>query len=148
MVAGRTGLQNHLTLTFPMKSAADGTALAQALPPLMPEMFKGLDAVGTVHYSRFTKLSDKTMLFLADYDGARDDLLRALARHVGPVFGHVDAPPKTPVADNVEAFVAWGAEHDASPMAVYTAYPTGSVQSIKSAASAAGVTASCRASLR
>ena len=143
MVAGRTGLQGHLTLTFPMKSAADATALAQALPPLMPEMFKGLDAAGTVHYSRFTKLSDKTFLFLADYDGARDDLLRALAQHVGPVFdtvfGHVDAPPKTPVADNVEAFVAWGAEHDASPMAAYTAYPTGSVQSIKSAAGAAGV---------
>ena len=144
MTAGREGIQNHLTLTFPMKSAADAAALASELPPMMAEMFEGLDALGTIHYSRFAGLSEKTFLFLADYDGKRDDLLRGLAEHAGPVFDtvlkHAEAPPPTPVKDNADAFVKWGTDHDADPMAVYTAYPKASVQDIKSQALAAGVT--------
>jgi len=144
MPSGRAGIQDHLTLAFPMKSATDAQALAQELPPLMPEMFKELDAVGTVHYSRFTGLSAKTFLFLADYDGEREELLGALAQHVGPVFDtvfrRVENPPPTPVKDNADAFIKWGAEHDARPMGVYTAYPKASVQKIKSQASAAGIT--------
>ncbi len=111
---------------------------------MMAEMFEGLDALRTVHYSRFTGLSEKTFLFLADYDGKRDDLLRGLAEHAGPVFDtvlkHAEAPPPTPVKDNADAFVKWGTDHDADPMAVYTAYPKASVQDIKSQALAAGVT--------
>jgi hypothetical protein len=32
--------QNHLTLAFPLKSPADAKALAEILPPMMPELFK------------------------------------------------------------------------------------------------------------
>ena len=61
--------QNHFTLSFPLKTPADAKALSEQLPPLMPEMFKAQDAIGTIHYSRFTVLSNKTLLFLGDFDG-------------------------------------------------------------------------------
>jgi hypothetical protein len=40
---------NHLTLAFPMKSPADAKAVTERLLPGMPEFFKGLGAIGTVH---------------------------------------------------------------------------------------------------
>jgi hypothetical protein len=58
------GVQSHLTLALPMKSPADAQALAQQWPLLMLELFKAADAMGTLHYSRFVALSDKTFLFL------------------------------------------------------------------------------------
>jgi hypothetical protein len=141
---GRTGVQSHLTIAFPIKSPADAKALADTLPPLMPGLANAADAMGTVHYSRFVVLSEKTLLFLADFDGELEKLLGGLAKHSGPVFDevfqHVDGPPLTPVAGNVEAFVNWTMGHLLSPVAVYTSYPTGTVQDIKARAAAAGIT--------
>jgi len=94
--------QNHFTLSFPLKSPADAKAIAEQLPPLMPAMFKAEDAIGTIHYSRFTVLSDKTLLFLGDFDGEFAQLMTDLARLTGPIFDaifqHVDDPPPSPVA--------------------------------------------------
>ena len=42
--------------------------------------------IGTIHYSRFTVLSDKTLLFLGDFDGEFGPLMTDLAREAGPVF--------------------------------------------------------------
>jgi hypothetical protein len=144
-IAGRIGVQNHLTLAFPMRSPAAATAVAQKLPSLMPDAFKALDVIGTVHYSRFVVLSEKTLLFLADYEGALEKFFQDLAQHIGPVFDavfeHVDNPPPSPVAGNAEAFVKWATDHKLDPFAVYTAYENGTVQDIKSKAAAAGLTA-------
>jgi hypothetical protein len=127
-----------------MKSPADAQVLAQKLPPLMPELFKAADAIGTLHYSRFVGLSAKTFLFLADYDGEFEQLLRDMAQHFGPVFetifAHVDNPPPMPVANNVAAFVEWATDHFLKPVGVYTAYVNATVQDIKSRAAAAGIT--------
>ncbi len=105
--------QNHLTLSFPLKSPAEAKALAEQLPPLMPQLFQAADTIGTIHYSRFTVLSEKTLLFLGDFDGEFGQLMADLPRHAGPVFDaifeHVDNPPPTPVADQAEAFVEWTA---------------------------------------
>jgi hypothetical protein len=135
---------NHLTIALPMKSPADAKAVTETLPRLMPEFFKALDGIGTVHYSRFTLLSDKTLLYLADFDGEFAELMRALARAGGSVFDtvfeHVAAPPPTPVADNTEAFVEWAADQLLHPLLVYSAYPGITVKEIKNLASAAGVT--------
>lgn len=46
--------QSHFTLSFPLKSLADAKAIAEELPPLMPGLFEAEDAIGTIHYSRFT----------------------------------------------------------------------------------------------
>jgi hypothetical protein len=56
--------QNHFTLSFPLKTSVDAEVVAELLPPLMPALFRANDTIGTVHYSRFTVLSEKTLLFL------------------------------------------------------------------------------------
>jgi hypothetical protein len=135
---------NHFTLSFPLKSPADAKALAGQLPPLMPGLFKAEDAIGTIHYSRFTVLSEKTLLFLGDFDGEFGELMNNLATHVGPVFDaifqHVETPPPTPVANNADAFVEWAAEHLVLALNLYTAYPDVTVKEIKALASAAEIT--------
>ena len=135
--------QNHFTLSFPLKSPADAGLLAEQLPTLMPELFQANDAIGTVHYSRFTVLSDKTLLFLGDFDGEFSQLMAYLARLAGSVFDailrHVDHPPPTPVASNVDAFVEWTASHLVDAVNLYTAYPGVTAREIKALASAADV---------
>ena len=135
--------QSHFTLSFPIKSPADAKALAELLPPLMPQLFQAQDTIGTVHYSRFTVLSEKTLLFLGDFDGEFGQLMTDLASHAGPVFDaifqHVNSPPPTPVAANAEAFVEWTSKHLLHPVNLYTAYPGVTAKEIKTMASAADV---------
>ncbi len=135
--------QSHFTLSFPIKSPADAKVLAELLPPLMPQLFQAQDTIGTVHYSRFTVLSEKTLLFLGDFDGEFGQLMTDLANHAGPVFDaifpHVTSPPSTPVAANAEAFVEWTSVHLLHPVNLYTAYPGVTANEIKTMASAADV---------
>jgi hypothetical protein len=135
--------QNHFTLAFPIKSPADANAMPQELPPLMPDLLRVEDALGTVHYSRFTVLSDKTLLFLGDFDGEFGPLMLELAKQAGPVFDtifkRVNNPPPTPVAKNAEAFVEWAAENLLHPAFVYTAYTGATAKQIKALAAAADV---------
>jgi hypothetical protein len=136
--------QNHFTLSFPLKSPADAPALAEQLPALMPGLFQATDNIGRVHYSRFTILSERTLLFLGDFDGDFGQLMADLARLAGPVFDvifqHVDDPPSTPVANNVDAFVKWTKAHLIQAVNLYTAYPEVTANAIKALASAADVT--------
>ena len=135
--------QNHFTLAFPLKSPSDAKAVSEELPPLMPELFKAEDAIGTIHYSRFTVLSDKTLLFLGDFDGEFGTLMTEFAKHSGTVFDaifrHVDSPPPTPVADNVDAFVEWASTHLLHAVNTYSAYPDVTAQEVKALAAAADV---------
>jgi hypothetical protein len=139
--------QNHFTISFPLKTPADAKALAEQLPPLMPKMFKAADTIGRIHYSRFTILSERTLLFLADFDGDFGPLLGDLAKAAGPVFDaifqHVDNPPPTPIAANAAAFVEWSASHLLHPVNLYTAYPDATVKDIKALASAANISGGC-----
>jgi hypothetical protein len=135
--------QSHFTLSFPLKSPADAKALPEQLPAMMPAFFKALDTIGTIHYSRFTLLSEKTLLFLGDFDGELSPLMGGLARQAGPVFDfifdHVDDPPPTPVADHADEFVDWTDKHLLSPVNIYTAYPEATAKEIKAMAAAAGL---------
>jgi hypothetical protein len=135
--------QSHFTLSFPLKSPADAKAIAEGLPPLMPGLFQAEDSIGTIHYSRFTVLSDKTLLFLGDFDGEFGQLMADLAGRVGPVFDaifqHVESPPPTPVADNADAFVEWTAGHLLGAATLFSAYPDVTVKEIKALAAAADV---------
>ena len=135
--------QNHFTLSFPLKSPADATTLSAQLPPLMPGLFQAQDAIGTMHYSRFTVLSDKTLLFLGDFDGEFSELMADLAKHDGPLFDailqHVVNPSRTPVAANADAFVEWAVEHLLDAANLYTAYPGVTAKEIRALAAAADV---------
>jgi len=135
--------QSHFTLSFPLKSPADAKSVAAQLPPMMPGLIRAADAIGRIHYSRFTVLSEKTLLFIGDFDGEFGQLMAELAAHAGPVFDaifqHVDNPSPTPVAEHVEAFVEWTASHLVHAVNLYTAYPDVTVKDIKAIASAADV---------
>ena len=135
--------QSHFTLSLPLKSPADSNVLAEQLPAMMPDLFEATDKIGRVHYSRFTILSEKTLLFLADFDGEFDHLMSDLAKLSGPVFDaifrHVADPPPTPVAANVESFANWTKAHLLEAVNVYTAYPGVSAREIKALAYAAEV---------
>ncbi len=135
--------QNHFTLSFPLKSPADAKLIAEQLPPLMPELFRANDTIGTVHYSRFTVLSEKTLLFLGDFDGEFGQLMADLAKLAGSVFDailrHVDNPPPVPVASNMDAFVEWTASQLIDAVNLYTAYPGVSAREIKALASSADI---------
>jgi hypothetical protein len=134
---------NHFTLSFPLRSPADAQAVAEQLSLLMPRLFQVEDAIGTIHYSRFTVLSEKTLLFLGDFDGEFGELMTELGKAAGPVFDaifeHVDNPPPTPVAEHVDDFVEWTAEHLLTAVNLYTAYPEVTVKQIKALASAADI---------
>jgi hypothetical protein len=135
--------QNHFTLSFPLISSSNAKLLAEQLPPMMPGLFRANDTIGTVHYSRFTVLSEKTLLFLGDFDGEFGKLMTDLAKLAGPVFDeifrHVENPPATPVADNVDAFVEWTAAQLIDAVNLYTAYPSVTAKEIKALASATDV---------
>ncbi len=135
--------QSHFTLGFPLKARTDTKALADQLTPLMPALFQAADSMGTIHYSRFTVLSEKTLLFLGDFDGEFTALMTDLARLAGPafdaIFQHVDGPPPRPVAANADAFVEWAAGHLVHPLNVYSAYPDVTAKEIKALVAAADV---------
>jgi hypothetical protein len=135
--------QSHFTLGFPLKSPSDTKGLTDQLASAMPTLFKAADAIGTIHYSRFTVLSEKTLLFLGDFDGDLAPLFTELGKRAGPVFDvifqHVDNPPPLPVTDHVVAFVEWTAAHLVHALNLYTAYPSVTAKEIKALAAAAGV---------
>ena len=136
--------QNHFTLSFPLKSPVDAKLLAEQLPPLMPGLFRAADVIGTVHYSRFAVLSEKTLLFLGDFDGEFGPLMANFAKQAGPVFDaifqHVENSPPTPVADNADAFVEWTASRLVDAVNLYSAYPSVTAKEIKALASRVGNT--------
>src|ERR1700730_16548859 len=120
--------QNHFTLGFPLKSPTDAKTLAEQLTPMMPGLFRAEDTMGKVHYSRFTVLSEKTLLFLGDFDGEFGSLMAHLAKLAGPVFDaiskHVQKPPPFRVAANADAFVTWSTARLLHAVNIYTAYPS------------------------
>src|SRR6267154_1055345 len=140
---GHVMSQSHFTLGFPLRSPADAKLLGEQLPPMMPGLFQAADTIGRVHYSRFTVLSERTLLFLGDFDGEFGQLMADLAKLAGPVFDaifrHVDSPPPTPVTDNVDAFVEWTASQLIDAVNLYTAYPGVTAKEIKALASAADI---------
>ena len=97
--------QSHFTLSFPLKAPANTRALSEQLSAVMPTLYRAADTIGTIHYARFTVLSERTLLFLGDFDGEFSQLMTDLAKLAGPifdaVFAHVDGPPPTLVATRV-----------------------------------------------
>jgi hypothetical protein len=135
--------QSHFTLGFPLKPGIDAAELTAALERTMPALFQAADTIGTIHYSRFTILSSKTLLFLCDFDGEFSLLVTNLATFAGPVFDaifqSVERPPPTPVANNARDFAEWAADHLLHPLNVYTAYPGVTVTEVKALEAAADV---------
>ena len=101
--------QAHFTLGFPLRPPTDAQALAEQLAPVMPALFQAADGIGTIHYSRFAVLSERTLLFLGDFDGEFRRLMTALAEAAGPVFDaifrHVEGFDGLPDLAALRAFI-------------------------------------------
>jgi len=136
-------VQGHLTLALPMQSPAAGQALRDKVPGVMPAFSKAADAAGTLHYCRLIALDETMFLFIAEYDGELEAILRGMASQLGPAMDnillHVEAPPPMPVARNQDAFVEWAGENQISPFMAYESYSGVTVQEIKSRAAEAGI---------
>ena len=134
--------QSHLVIDFPIEKPESAKALAEELPPLMPDFAKAQDSLGTVHFSRFMVEGDEKLLFISDIDGEVDEHIEQLVANAGPVFDailkHVDDPPSTPAATNPERVTKWLKHRVREPLDTYFAYEDASVQDIKECASAAG----------
>ncbi len=135
--------QGHLTLAFQMKSPADAAAAKEKIDTLLPEISRGAEATGIIHYCRLVEFKDH-IYFIADYDGEQEAALEAVAKHLASVLDalliHTSEAPPTPVADNTQAFLLWAAEHHVEDFADYLGHPGATVQQIKSLAANAGIT--------
>ena len=135
--------QSHLVIDFPIKAPANAKALAEELPPLMPDFAKVQDDLGTVHFSRFMVEGDGKLLFVSDIDGEAAPHIERLVERAGPVldaiFEHVDDAPATATSSPV-GVVKWLKHHVREPLGTYFAYEDASVQDIKACARAAGFT--------
>ncbi|MGB8878514.1 MAG: hypothetical protein WCD11_19480 [Solirubrobacteraceae bacterium] len=136
--------QSHLVIDFPVRGPAHAKALPDELPPLMPDLAKAQDDLGTVHFSRFLVEGDEKLLFLSDIDGEVNQHIERLVASAGPVldaiFEHVADPPPSPAADNPERVGEWLRQHVREPLETYFAFEDASVQDIKACARAAGFT--------
>jgi hypothetical protein len=135
--------QNHFAIAFPLRSPAHAKMIEEQLPALMPQFFQSQDSMARIHYSQFTLLSEKTLLFLADFDGDFGQLMTDFSRHAGEVFDfifrHVQNPPPTPVIDHADSFALWMKRAHLRPLNLYSGYPNRTVKDIKRLALNAGV---------
>ena len=136
--------QDHLVIDFPIRGPPNAKALTDELPPLMPDLARVQDDLGTVHFSRFMVEGDEKLLFLSDIDGEGAQHVERLVDSAGPVLTPSSSmwidPPATPVADNREEVVRWLRDHVRAPLDMYFAYGDASVQDIKACAREAGFT--------
>jgi hypothetical protein len=136
-------MKSHLVIDFPIKAPANAKALPEELPPLLPDLMKAQDRLGTVHFSRFMVEGEEKLLFLSDIDGEVGPHIEQLVETAGPVFDdifeHVDDPPTTPAASDPRRVIKWLRHHVREPIDTYFANDY-SVQEIKAAARAAGFT--------
>ncbi len=136
--------QSHLVIDFPIKGPAIAKALPDELPPLMPDLVRAQEDLGTVHFSRFMVQGDEKLLFLSDVDGEADEHIERLVENAGSVFDAifecVEDPPGAKVADDPQRVIKWLKRHVREPIDTYFAYDDASVQDIKTCANAAGFT--------
>ena len=90
--------QDHLVLDFPINGPANAKALADELPPLMSDLAKVQDNLGTVHFSRFMIQGDEKLLFLSDIDGTAAQHVERLVESAAPVLKCDFRPRQRPSA--------------------------------------------------
>lgn len=149
--SGSGEMQGFLTLKLPMRRPAHAEAFRHELRSAFPALGTAAGTLGTIHYFRFFQLDPTTFYLLAEYDGAQDRVLADLARHFGPALDPlvryvgevrkgvwIPGPP-TPLADNIDAFVAWAKPLCVESFTEYSGYPGASVKQIRSLAADAGI---------
>ena len=129
------GPHRPLLVIMPMRSGLTTAAAKLTVSAARPLIFKGADAVGTVHFSHLAEFSSSELGFFTIYDGRFVDYIHDFARKLGPAFDllfkFIVDPVPTPVAKYTDTFVKWSLNHDWCPIGFYNAYPGLSVQDVR-----------------
>ena len=108
-------IQNHFTIRFQMKSAADLRVFLKILTYRKTKLSDAASAIGDLYNMNFKPLDDKTLLLSGHFYGDFNSLMNKLAVHAGNIFDalfrHVQNPPSTPVSANTGTFVNWIDRH-------------------------------------
>jgi hypothetical protein len=108
-------IQNHFTVRFQMKSAADLRVCSRVLSYRMPTLMKAATAIGYKYDIGFSILNENTLLlsgyFECDFDVCMDKLAKSAGTVFDSLFRHVQNPPSTPVSGNAAVFVSWVSRH-------------------------------------
>jgi hypothetical protein len=97
------------------------------------------DTVGTLHFARWVNFNDHNQInFFSDFDGSLRKYIEDFSKYMGPTFDlffkHVEDGPPLPVEKNVDAFYNWIVADNLPVTGFYSAYPTLSVQDIRTSA--------------
>jgi hypothetical protein len=97
------------------------------------------DQIGTLHNARFVMLNNQTTALFTVYDGSFEDYIADFVKYMGDVFNallpHIVDPPTLPVEKNAQEFMTWVKKSDYPSLGgVYSAYPTLTVQDIRTLA--------------
>jgi hypothetical protein len=127
--------QFPLLVIMPMRSRLSVVALEAAFKVIGSHVYKGADAIGTVHFANLVKFPRNQVGFFTIYDGPWEKYAQDFATQLGPAFDlmfkFVVDPAPTPVSKNVGTFTKWAEAHDWVSLAFYSAYPGLSVQDVR-----------------
>ena len=132
------GAASPLTLIMRAKSANHLRDASRLITQTWLRFCGTADEIGTLHFARFLSLGEAVLTYISEYDGAFDKHVLDLSAHMGPLFDQIlenlgDSPP-TPVGQNTTQFAKWISSHNAKPLWFYNAYPSLSVQDIRTRA--------------
>jgi hypothetical protein len=133
------GVQTPLNLILPIKSWLGLEALDVILHAQLEKVSKDADTVGTLHFARFFNFHDHNQLgFFTNYDGKFEDYMHDFLKYLAPIFNflnnHVVDPSPAPVEKNAEAWIQWTNVRNLEGIGFYSAYPTLTVQDIRTRA--------------
>jgi hypothetical protein len=133
------GVQTPLNLILPIKSWLGLQELDAILHLKLQQVTKDADTVGTLHFGRFFNFHDNNQMgFFTVYDGKFEDYMHDFLKYLAPIFNflndHVVDPCPSPVEKNADAWLKWTTDRDLESIGFYSAYPTLSVQDIRTRA--------------
>jgi len=127
------------SLILPIKSWLQVQELDAIVQLTTRSSIEQSDAVGTLHFARWINLHDHNQIaFFSSFDGSLRKYIEDFAKYMGATFDllfkHVVNAPPMPVAKNVDAFYDWIVANNLPVSGYYSAYPTLTVQDIRSRA--------------
>ena len=135
----KNAVMSPATLAMPIKSWLQVGELDAIVQLTTRKSIEELDTVGTVHFARWVNLHDHNQIaFFSVFDGSLRQYIEDFAKYMGPTFDllfkHVVNAPPMPVQKNVDAFYDWIVANNLHVSGFYCAYPSLSVQDIRTAA--------------
>jgi len=127
------------SLIMPIKSWLQVKELDAIVQLTTRSSIEQSDAVGTLHFARWVDLHDHNQIvFFSSFDGSLRKYIEDFAKYMGATFDmlfkHVVNGPPLPCAKNVDAFYDWIVANNLPVSGYYSAYPTLTVQDIRSRA--------------